>query len=126
MAWQYVYFAEKRQLLDPKFDNCPEECPKAALIFSLHRFKFCGECPQKKAKDNFKRAAEEFFKQRLGPGKKYAFDDLLSVLYQVMNAEEKPKAEMSVKTYTLLGVYLQEKNRKQRIDDLARERKAKT
>ena len=64
-----------------------------------------------------------FLKQRLGPGKNYAFDNLLSVLYQVMNAEDLPRNLMSVKTASLLSVYLQEKNRKQRIDDKARESK---
>lgn len=95
--------------------------------YDVNRFTYCDVCPQKRAKDKFRELSENLFERRFGEdfGKTYRFDDLLSLLYDARNMQDVPKNELSVKSAAFLSVYLQEKNKKERLDDIARKKKTK-
>ncbi len=115
-----------------QFSDCPTECTKNGDLlipnYDADRFAFCDVCPQKRAKEKFRALSESLIEQRFGNrsgGKNYRFDDLLSLLHDVRNMQDVPKNELSVKSGILLSVFLQEKNKKERLDEIERQRKSK-
>jgi hypothetical protein len=63
--------------------------------------------------------------QRLKTGKTFPFETLSGLLYEIIGMQDEPKNKITVKLASLVGVFLHEKHRKERLDDLAAEKKAK-
>lgn len=114
--------------LSPAYLSCPVECPKENPGaedngFNPNRRKFCDGCDKAHIKNRFKEKTIEFWSKRLGRhASRFRFEQMESVLYDVIGCENLPKDRISVKTQSLLDVYLFEKNKARAIEDFAREK----
>jgi hypothetical protein len=97
--------------------NCPVECPENnAKPFDRYRSKFCDDCPNKRAKDNFKKRYYRQIGYRFGENeKRFRFETMLDSLYGLLNSEDLPPDKMSAKTSRRLSVYRAEKYRAEKL-----------
>lgn len=103
--------------------SCPFECLFAAKQYDFYRSKKCTECPHRIAEEKFKADFEDLIGAIFGQTAfLYKFDKYSKVLFSVISYEEMPKTELSVKNARMLDVYLREKSRFDKIDQLEKEK----
>jgi len=88
--------------------------------YNPERFNLCDECPRKYQQKIFKNATEEIWQLWFGETgmKKFKFEKMQRTFYKVKGLEDANIENLSVKTASLLGIYISEKNRAERIKDL--------
>lgn len=105
---------EERRKLPAEISNCPTECPNAPKYYDPRRSKQCVDCPHRIEKENFKLQAEDTIFEIMGK-RKFDFDKILNVFYQIRSLEDVANQKYSVKSGIFLGVYFQEKNRAEKL-----------
>lgn len=98
--------------MPPGNDECGNKCPEGEKSNG-----FCGECPVKEAEDNFKEFVANDLKEKLKQDwQKYSFDSLYRTVLDVLDFEDLPKSERTIKTNCLVNILKSARNRIERID----------
>jgi hypothetical protein len=96
--------------LHPRFKYlCPVECGEYG--FNTQRRDYCDSCQMKGKEDFFRERVIEAWREKLGfDSRRFAFKEMLDLLYQIRSFEDTPKHKISVKLSIILGAYLTERN----------------
>jgi hypothetical protein len=92
--------------------HCPVQCPNEQKQIDIYRTKYCDECPRshemRTFKENTRERWEEWLKDDAG---EFDFDEMLTVVYQVMSLESLTDDRISVKSASLRAVYRSEREK---------------
>jgi hypothetical protein len=113
VAWRFLYFSREMAEQDPAFDECGDICGSSGNV----KAGYCDTCPVKEAEAAFKEDCMGWLDQRAGScWQNYGFDHLLATVLNVINLEDLPSSQISVKAGRLQRAVSSERNRIKRID----------
>lgn len=108
----YLSYRKATSELSVEYDECPIECPKnKARPINPNRNQYCDGCPLPNHQALFKRDVEAAWDKVFFDPKEFDFEMMLSNLYIIIGMEDRPDSDISVKSKTLLNMYLVEKGK---------------
>lgn len=103
---------ENSSSFELEYDDCGEVCGETGETL----IGFCDDCKVKCEKDSFRDLTETALKEKFKNKKYPSFEDLEANLHLLLDLEDMPRSERSVKTHRLLQILNGERSRKKRIE----------
>ncbi len=99
--------------MPPGNDECGNECPEGEASNGC----YCNDCPVKQSEDDFKSIVSDELNEKLkSESGKYRFESLVDAVLNILDLEDLPKPERTIKTHRLINILKSERNRIERIN----------